>query len=372
MNAPGVVRLALAGVVVLVWVGGPVAVVGALSREAGGVRLAGDEPAWATVRPLSGQVEQRLGLALSWTAGPVVVAPAWDGIVEVLHVGAGDVLRSGDQVAVVAGVTRIGFAGERPFSRHLRRGDRGPDVGVLHALLEQRGLSRGPGDRFDRKTAAGVRALATELGAPQTEVLDPAWFVHLTAPELVVTTVDLVVGAPAPAPGSQVLRSAANLVAARVTSEDWVARAVVTGQAAVPDDGDASMLPEGVDLGTDARTVPAEAELRVRGSAMELTEDRRRVDDASLLVLAAAIEPGAAGVDAVAVSEPVVGSWAVPSAAVHVDPEGRPSVRVQRTGAQIEVDVEIIGSGGVSTTVVVGGLASSDLVQVPGGSAAER
>lgn len=371
VNAPGVVRLALAGAVVLVWVGGPVAVVGALSREASGVRLAGDEPAWATVRPLSGQVEQRLGLALSWTAGPVVVAPAWDGIVEVVHVGAGDALRSGDQVAVVAGVTRIGFAGERPFSRHLQRGDLGPDVGVLHAVLEQRGLSRGPGDRFDRKTAAGVRALAAELGAPQTEVLDPAWFVHLTAPELVVTAVDLVVGAPAPAAGSQVLRSAATLVAARVTSEDWVARAV-TGQAAVPEDGDASMLPEGLDLGTDERTVPDQAELRVRDSALEVTEDRGRVDDASLPVLAAAVEPGAAGVDAVAVSAPVVGSWAVPSAAVHVDPEGRSSLRVQRSGAQIEVDVEIIGSEGVSTTVVVGGLASSDLVQVPSGSAAER
>ncbi|WP_147463478.1 hypothetical protein [Cellulomonas triticagri] len=362
MTPSSVARLALAGAVVLAWVAAPVTVVAVLSREADQVRFATDEAAWVGVRAVDGAREQRLGLALSWEAGPTLVAPAWDGVVEVRHLAVGDEVRSGDAVVVVAGVTRVAHAGERPVTRLLVQGDRGPDVAVLHGLLAERGLAHGAGDRFTAVTGRGVRALAEQLGAGRTEQFDPSWVLHMSAPVLTVADLDLDVGAPAPDVGAPVVTGAAVLLEARVTSQEWAARA-----ATLAGEQDTSAVPA---VGDEARSVAPDAELRVGGAVLPLVEARDEVDAAGLPAVTAAVDRGAVAVDAVAVSPPVPGSWAVASAAVRSGPDGSTSVRRQRDGRDEEVAVTVVGADGPSTTVVVGDLDAADRVEVPAGGGA--
>lgn len=365
MTRSGTARLAVAAAVVLVWVGAPVAVVAVLTRDVDAVAFAQDEPTWASARAMADDVEQRLGLALTWDAGPTAVAPGWEGVVEVQHVATGDVLRSGDPVAVVDGITRLAHAGERPVTRTLRQGDRGPDVVVLHGVLAEHGLSRGDGDRFTAATAAGVRALAARVGAGRTAELDPAWLLHLSAPELVVTDVDLTVGAPVPVAGSVVVTGAPVLQDAVVTTQDWAALAATRAREATTE-GSASGTPVVAPaVGDDARTVPAEAVLRVGGTVLPVSADRDRVDPVALGTLHALVDSGAVAVDAVAVSPPRPGSWALPAAAVRVAADGTTVVRRDRDGVRTDVVVEVAGADGPSTTVVVGDLVATDLVEVP-------
>lgn len=365
MSPAGAARSALAAVVALVWVGAPVAVVAALTRQVDAVRFAQDEPAWVSARAMSEQVERRFGLALAWQPGPTAVAPGWDGVVEVRHVEPGDVLRTGDSVAVVGGATRVAHAGDRPVTRVLRHGDRGPDVAVLHGLLTEHGLASGGGDQFTAATAVGVRAFAAQVGAGRTDQFDPAWVLHLSAPELVVVDVDLTVGAPVPVAGSIVVTGAPVLDDAVVTTQDWAAFAATRAREAAEVATTPGPVGAAPAVGDDARTVPADAELRVGGVALPLSADRDRVDPAGLATLQAAVDRGVVAVDAVAVSPPLPGSWAVPATAVRSVPDGTTVVHRDRGGDRADVVVVVVGADGPSSTVVTGDLAPSDLVEVP-------
>lgn len=350
--------------VVTCWVAAPVAAVYSLTRDVAATSFASPRDVWTAVRELSGESTERLGLALAWAPGPTLVAPAWDGLVEVVHIAPGEVLSSGDVVAVVGGVTRTAHAGERPLSRSLRSGDRGPDVQVLNGFLAGRGLPHADGDRFTTATTDGVRALAVSIGAGRQDSFDPTWLLHMTAPVLTIESIDLTVGAPAPEPGRAVVAGVPSLVSAVVTTQDFAARVAT---AALPDTGGTGgtvRSSPSSDVGDHGRTVPPEAELRSGDVRLALTPERDRLDLAGLQALAAVIPPGSVAAEVAAVTPPAPGRWVLPAAAVFATEQGGTAVRRQRVGLTQTVAVAVVGSDGPSTTVVTGDLATGDRVQL--------
>lgn len=357
-----VARLVLVAVVVLTWIGVPALVVVVLTRDVAEEHLADEQGAWIPVRELTDESTTELGLILSWTRGPSVVAPAWDGVVEVLQVSPGAVLRSGDAVTVVGGVTRTAYAGERPLWRELQAGDRGPDVTVLNGFLAERGLRHASGDRFTVATAAGVRAFASGIRAGELETFDPAWLLHMSEPVMTVAAVGLEVGAPVPEAGAELVRGEPSLDSALVTTQDRAARVATTARAGADPAGAGPGDVGVVAVGDDARTVPEGARLRLAGVELDVTDDRGRLSRAGLETLVPIIDPLASAVQVTAVSPAEPGRWAVPAAAVFVTDEGRTAVVRERDGASAAVVVEVVGSGGLSATTVRGEIEVGDLV----------
>ena len=146
-----------------------------------------------------------------------------------------------------------------PFYRPLAVGDTGPDAAELNALLAAQGLEHTPGDRVTRATLGGVRSFATSLGLPATSPLrafDPAWIVYLSSAQVDVRSVDLVIGAPAPAPGTVIAELDERLASASLVS-----------------------------AGEASGSVAAQAgqSLSVAGHELALAEDRQHVSDLSQL-----------------------------------------------------------------------------------------
>lgn len=154
--------------------------------------------------------------------GPEVLAPRLDGIVTAVYVKPGDRLPDGKPVLSVSGVDRLGFAAVTPFYRPISSGTEGPDVESLHRLLVTlRYLAAMPRDAQIANFATGtaVRALAEDIGAPATSTFDPAWVIWLPRADLVVATVAVRPGQPAPASGSVVVTTPGKVTAARVAAQ---------------------------------------------------------------------------------------------------------------------------------------------------------
>lgn len=154
--------------------------------------------------------------------GPEVLAPRLDGIVTAVYVKPGDSLADGKRVLSVSGIDRLGFAAATPFYRPISSGAEGPDVEELHRLLVAlQHLSAMPADAQAATFATGtaIRALAVQIGAPATSTFDPAWLIWLPRRDLVVGTVAVRPGQPAPAPGSVIIATPGKVTAAKVAAQ---------------------------------------------------------------------------------------------------------------------------------------------------------
>lgn len=171
---------------------------------------------WIGPDPGTGTIDRPVGLQLRWSEPTEVYAPSWLGLVQAVYVEPGETIPSGGVVAKVDGIDRIAYAGNIPFARPLESGDRGEDVRSLNALLRERGLSTRDSDEYTWATARGVAELAKVIGVESSERsrFDPAWIVYLPEPSVVVDTVSLEVGAPAPSAGTVIVSSSRSLVSA--------------------------------------------------------------------------------------------------------------------------------------------------------------
>jgi hypothetical protein len=169
---------------------------------------------------LSGATEAVV--SLQWGKGKQILAPNWEGTVTDVLVKPGDVLKSGQAVLAINGVTRIAFASVRPFWRSLVPQDSGADVAMLNQVLSELGLSATNGNTWTAATTQGVKDLQTQylqVAATSTvESFDPAWIIWLPKEKLRLGSIAATVGSPAPAAGEVVLTGRQRLV--RTTIQD--------------------------------------------------------------------------------------------------------------------------------------------------------
>ena len=243
MNAVARAARRLLGILaVLAWIAVPIVVAGVVtSRSERAVRTEPPASVWVAAGPVATEVTRTVVARAERRDRPPLLAPAWSGLVEEVHLRAGEPLRSGDAVAVIDGVTRLAAATERPLGRRLVPGDRGRDVAALNGLLGSLGYEAGTGDHFGGSTRRGVLALRRDLGVPialddlgapvDADVFDPAWLVFLAEAEVSVASTALQVGAPAPPAGSAVAELTPQVASVTVTLADQ------TGAAAAGLDG---------------------------------------------------------------------------------------------------------------------------------------
>jgi len=143
----------------------------------------------------------------AWGESVVVSAPMWFGTVTRVAVSAGDMVMSGDVVARVDAVDRVGVVLSDPFWRELRRRDTGADVLMLQGWLLEAGFYEGTLDGvFGRDLQVAVSAWSVEIGVVKPDgSFDPGWVVWLPAEPFEVAEVVLERGSPAPGVGSQIL-----------------------------------------------------------------------------------------------------------------------------------------------------------------------
>lgn len=164
------------------------------------------EYAFVTQREDDDETGAKVELVLE--AGVALQAPAWTGLVQSISPRAGDTIRSGDLFSVVSGVPRIALHTEAPMYRALRVGDRGTDVGQLQSALAGLGYKVDAElGRYGTETRETVRSIMTYLGAPSVREFDPGLIVWLPATEIAIASIELVVGAPAPAAGAAIAKS---------------------------------------------------------------------------------------------------------------------------------------------------------------------
>jgi hypothetical protein len=333
------------------WIAAPIAVVALLSGRAGSLELAPAVPVWAPVEANVGQVSEPVDVALDWRAVPPVVAPAWGGVVQAVGIREGAALASGDTVAVIDGVSRLAWATAQPFYRPLGIDDTGPDAAALNLLLGERGLAHDEGDSVGWETITGIAGLAAQLGVPgadDVESFDPAWIVFLPVAGAAVTTIDLVLGAPAPVAGTTIAELDDQLAAARLAE-------VGPHESSPEEDGPVQHNPPVV-----ARP---EQELRVAGAPIALQDDRQSVAPESLPSLLPLASVGAESVRGQLSRPAAPREWVVPAAAIVAGGAGRTCVVTGAGARPTGVEVRVVGSE-PGRAIVTGALSAADLVAV--------
>lgn len=270
---------------------------------------------------------------------PVVLAPQWSGTVTALYVTADEDIESGDAVAQVDGLDRIAVASSVPFYRSLSAGDRGDDVAALQSMLRESGFNDVVVNGFlDDATAQALSRWSQDvLGAPQlvgNEVVtfDPATVVWLPESPMRPGSVEgLIVGSPAPGPGSVIIRGVAPVAAATLRPLD-------------PEDSLQSTQSGSWVLEVKNEVVPlidGSPELntlsRIAGEQEELNGEVRRADPLALL--------------------------AVPPRSVRSGAQGEYCVWVQRPNGYEEVSVEL-AQGRSGQTLLVDSSVNSEMVLV--------
>lgn len=350
-------KLGMVGVAL--WVLAPLIVAGSAAITVSRTEVFPASDTWVPLDSSKGSVQRPVGIQLSWSAATDLYAPAWHGVVQLVHIAAGEELVSGDVIAKIDGVDRLAYSSPLPFSRSLSRHDRGEDVRALNALLDSRDLDHANSDHYTWATDRGVRKLAEQLGVQpsKADAFDPGWVVYLPTRALEVSEVSLLVGAPAPPPGSVLVRSERSLSSAvLIAATDVPSTSTSTDE----DEVDAEVKPT---------TTAATSERLVVGTAtLELNEKRDAVDATTLSRLEGIIErlaPFARGV----LERPIPsGHYRVPAGAVVTERSGKMCIlrATERDG-----DGEVTGYEGVEVQVLssedgavwlTGHLSASDLV----------
>ncbi|MGE3620317.1 MAG: hypothetical protein AB7L84_07640 [Acidimicrobiia bacterium] len=344
MRVLGVVRAVGRGALVVCWAALPVVALVRSTDADRAIHFNSVGPSWVTARP-AGPVRSPVALSLVWQAEQRIYAPPWQGVVDRVDLNPGGVVRTLDRAISVDGVSRIAFRSDRPFARSLQAGDVGLDVVALHELLDALVMDHGRGEAFTAGTARGVAQLSQSLGLPPQQVFDPAWIVFLPSEELVLTSVDLYVGQPAPSVGVSFATAKGRLVAAQVVPRTDVS----SGGGAGPVAGPPSVLPE-------------TAILEVAGKPISVAADRSTVSAEGLEQLRPLVAEAEWDVDAFAVS-PATGTEVLVSAAsVYSVADGRLCVlrrRADDPGTPVVVEVHSSQDGG---SVVSGDVRPGDSV----------
>lgn len=179
----------------------------------------------ALVSPVEMRADDKLATVTvtgNWNQPDTLVAPGWQGLVTSVAIESGSAIETGDIIATIDGIRRVGVASLEPFWRTLARGDTGPDVKMLQTHLAVFGLYEGDiDDSYGRLLEAAVKEWAAELGVHKPDgSFDPAWTAWLTPDPFQVESVDLQPGSPAPPVGSTIAASPAQLASVALISID--------------------------------------------------------------------------------------------------------------------------------------------------------
>jgi len=269
------------------------------------------------------QFDQRVGVAVTpqWADGVSLFAPEWSGVVGRVDVQSGAVLRTGDPIASVAGLTRIAVATPEPFYRRLSLGDGGTDVTWLHRILSDLGyLTTDPPDpsEFSDQTLEGIASLGSDLGASAPSIsFEPAWFVWLPEEPFNVSSSVLVPGAPAPQQGTTIVSGPMRLQAVDIQ----------------PLEGGPLVMDAGVPY-----------VLAVSGVEVPLTGESAEVSDDGMAALAGLLDPSADSVGGTVHRAAPVPVWALPSTAVVAGEDGELCVWTNGSGSYLPVAVEVVAA----------------------------
>ncbi|MEX2546226.1 MAG: hypothetical protein WD830_00385 [Chloroflexota bacterium] len=296
------------------------------------------------VQPVSvTEFDERTGVAvtLAWMDGPALYAPSWSGIVGHVQIRPGDIVRSGDVVGVIAGVTRLAVRTPQPFFRPLAEGDRGQDVRWLHDVLIQLGyMDTTPPDAafVGSSTVSAIARLAQDLGiVGQVAEFDPAWFAWLPEDKFAPSLVTLIAGGLAPSAGTAIATGSPRLQAMSLQRVDG-------GPLALDPEIDYLLAVAGQDLPLDARTAT--------------------VDRSSLERLSAVIPPLTDSINGSVRRADPLAVWALPAQAVMSSASGDLCVWVQADGGYASLAVEVI-SGRAGVTFTLQAAAQADVLQNP-------
>ena len=337
----------------LLWVALPLVLFGVLTARSATTSVEPQRPAYVNVEPATASTTRPIALGLHWDTGKSLVAPSWSGVVQEVLVRDGDEIADGSAVVRIDGIVRRAAQTPLPFSRPLSAEDTGDDVRILNDYLRVHGYAATDGDRFGWDTRVGVQAYAKDIGvldADSVGSFDPSWVVFL--PDAgVVQKVDFRVGAPAPAPGVEIVTLRSSLV-------DAVLLESAPPDNDSPDDG-------GVRSGPVEPTISAATNeaLVVSGETVGLAEDRQRVKPDYLKDLANMVADGSQSLVAVLQTDAAPGQWVVPVPGVIIDPSGATCVKVRSNDGVSTVPVSIVGTTD-GRMVVSGDLEAADSIAV--------
>lgn len=375
------------GLGLVLWIIGPFVFLAVVMRtDLSGELVAREQPTVAVSESQGGAVEM-VGVAMVWEAPVELYAPAWEGVVQRVDVAAGAEVGNGDPLVTVSGLTRLMAATGQPFYRPLGLNARGADARALNEWLAALGLPHGTGDTVTQTTLRGVREVASRVGVdvakgaevasePAAEVaFDPAWVVFSPRDRFMVGSVDLAVGAPAPAAGSAFVTARPVLSSAVVVDADTAKERASQAEMAEQGGGDAGggddaggpgagggpAAPDALPAGMP---VPVSRAVFVDEAAevpLALGEDRMTVTPEGLGALVQVVEPGAVAKELMSRSVKVDGGLQVPATAVVVGEDGSFCV-VDSDQRPHPIEVTDSGGGSVSFLVVGGGVASGTRV----------
>ena len=160
--------------------------------------------------------------ALQWSPGPSLKAPAWAGLVTEVAVEPGQTVRSGDRIIRVDGIWRLAAATPTPFFAPVNAQSSTEEIAKLSGFLIDLGYEVPPRS-WDSSTVASLRDLADSVGvasARDVEAFDPAWSLWMPTKSVIIGSVTVDVGSPAPAPGEDVATGLPRLAAVSVASAD--------------------------------------------------------------------------------------------------------------------------------------------------------
>lgn len=347
------IKKLLLGAGLLAWIGAPIVGTYLLSQSAEGLQIAPAQEVTVPVEANLAATQTQVSLAIGRSPGPTLVAPAWTGTVTSVLAAPGSVLRSGDALLTVDRVERLILQSDQPFSRSLALGDSGSDVRTLNAALSQLGFAAGGSSTVSTSTVAGIRSLASMLGAPSVEppVFDPTWFIFMPVPDLVVQSLSAQVGAPAPAVGADLLVGKPTITSARVVS--LVEPSTTNGTPSVADEEtEAAFSPASIDA-LPSVPVPGGAKLSVGVTELTLDETSASLSADSLLTLDALVPSTDQFIAATISQAAAPNTFAVPAAAIYVQPAGSTCVIRLRDGVRTPISVQIVG-GNLDRTAITG------------------
>jgi hypothetical protein len=315
---------------ITLWILLPVAIFVYLTSASAQVPLVGYHAVWSPVRSNDQPVSTTVQLNLQWNDNLSLVAPAWSGVVQGVDIPVDGVVKSGDPIAVVGGITRLAFHSSVPFSGTIAQNSTGVEVESLNTLLRKRGLPAGT-TQYNSATTRGVELLAKQLGVPNAVhgiSFDPGWIVYLGSAQVHVTTIHLSIGSPAPPQGTVIGKVPSTIASAYISS-------VPTNPAIAP---------------TKLSAKSTET-LTVSDTPVGLNPDHSTVSSAGLATLLPLVKVDAPTIQAALNSPPTTGEWTLPSSAVFTGANGGLCVRARDAGKQRSVPVSLAGQGFGTVTV---------------------
>lgn len=220
---------------------------------------------------------QPVNLEVSWTPGPVLRAPNWNGIVTDVQARPGTVFGPGSAVVSVSGITRLFVSGPLPFYRNLQLGDSGQDVQLLQTLLHTLGYAEDleTDGSFGVDTRAAVRSLSVALGHPRPQdVFDHSWFLWSPTSDFIAHEIHVEVGEQTIPPGDPVVSGRPVVATGRTVNLDG-SSLKLSGRWVFVVDGLRFSISESGDLGADGLghlTKTLESNTQAIGGTIELTE----------------------------------------------------------------------------------------------------